>query len=174
MVIRFFYSLRRRNTMQAPSIRRLLCLLACVVLVLNQSCASRQKAADASTSVTDGELRAIGQEVCREVRSEKMWQVAKSGILSSQRDAERYAADLQLGGYDDWRLPTKDELFTLHCIFFRGENNDCAMNSDGEFWTDSGEGKQSLGHWETDYLCGPIFKYVESIRTKGHVRAVRP
>jgi len=45
--------------------------------------------------------------------------------FSSAREAERYAADLQLGGYGDWRLPTKAEMFNLARIFSGKEHRLC-------------------------------------------------
>ena len=50
----------------------------------------------------------------------------------------------------------------------------CVMNHKGEFWMVSKNKEPSLGHWEDDLLCGPEFKFVESIKEDGFVRAIRP
>mgnify|MGYP001312275988 CR=1 FL=1 len=121
-----------------------------------------------------GQLRAQGKEICQEVQSGKMWQVDKKSKFSSAREAERYAADLQLGGYGDWRLPTKAEMFNLARVFFWKKNADCTMNMRGDFWLVDDRGKTSPGHWEFEYACGPQSRFIKAIQPKGYVRAVRP
>jgi hypothetical protein len=46
------------------------------------------------------------------------------------------------------------------------------MKRTGQYWA-FGEGRATLGHWETYLLCAPNHKYVKSPGTKGYVRAVR-
>jgi hypothetical protein len=140
-------------------------------IVISLGCASKEKK---GSSVTDNSavLQKIGQDVCLDVNSEKMWQIEREGIFSSYEEAEQYAVHLRLGGYDDWRLPTKSELFDLHYIFYWKKNGNCTLKSSGEYWTFD-DGKPSLGHWETHFLCEPNYKYVKSLGTKGYVRAVR-
>jgi len=160
--------------MQCFTKRNLLHIIACIVLMLSSGCASRQDKADPVRSDADGELLVTGKGICQEVRSGKMWQASKSGLFSSLQEAERYAASLNLGGYNDWRLSTKEELFDLYYIFFWEKNGDCAMNRNGNFWAVSVDGSPSLGHWETYFLCNPEFRYIKSQGTRGYVRAVRP
>ena len=74
----------------------------------------------------------------------------------------------------DWRLPTKSELFELFYIHYWKNDGTCVMNHKGEFWMVSKNQEPSLGHWEDDLLCGPEFKFVESIKRNGFVRAIRP
>ncbi len=119
-------------------------------------------------------LRAEGSEICEETKSEKMWQKGKGGPFLTLQEAEQYAADLQLGGYNDWRLPSKEELFHLYHVFFWKKNNNCDLNQSGEFWSVAKDGRSSLGHWETYFLCDPEFNYVKSLKTSGYVRAIRP
>jgi hypothetical protein len=40
------------------------------------------------------------------------------------KEAKKYAKDLRLGGYDDWRLPTKDELYKISNIKTYGKYDD--------------------------------------------------
>ena len=136
--------------------------------------ASDQQATDLPGKGKEGLRQTQDGLICQEMRSGKMWQVQKKGEFSSLPEAEHYAADLQLGGYDDWRLPTKEELFNLSCMFFWKRNNDCLMNRKGEYWTVSQKHEASLGHWEIDFACGPEYHYIKAIQPKGFVRAVRP
>lgn len=119
-------------------------------------------------------LQTEGTEICEEIKSGKMWQKGKGGPFFTLQAAEQYAADLQLGGHNDWRLPSKEELFELYHIFFWKKNNSCDLNQNGEFWSVAKDGRSSLGHWETYLLCDPEFNYVKSLKTSGYVRAIRP
>lgn len=143
-----------------------------VMILTGYGCAARQTGATGAEKV--GLLRAQGEEICQETRSGRMWQVAKGGMFSTIEEAQEYVANLQLGGHDDWRLPTTEESLKLMQLFFWKQNGDCSMNSQGDFWTVSSAGKGSLGHWEDYPLCGSEFKYVKSLKTKGYVRAIRP
>lgn len=112
--------------------------------------------------------------ICHEVQTNKMWQFGKEGPFSSLEEAQRYAAELKLGDYGDWRLPTKSELFNLYYVHYWKNDDACEMNHKGEFWMVSKDQGPSLGHWEDDLLCGPEFKFIEAIKQDGFVRAIRP
>jgi hypothetical protein len=43
-----------------------------------------------------------------------MWATADQGSLMPWGAAQKYAAELETGGYDDWRLPTLEELRELY------------------------------------------------------------
>ena len=146
-------------------------VISCIFFLTMYGCGT---SSDAIRSGADGNLLVIGEEICQEGRTGKMWQIAKKGGINSPEEAKQYAASLSIGGYDDWRLPTKDELFGLYCIFFWEKNGKCTMNRAGNFWALSKEGTTLLGHWETYFLCAPEHKYVHSQGTRGSVRAVRP
>lgn len=149
----------------------LLSLTVLSFLILSNGCAYKDRK-DSFVDETVGVLHDKGQGVCLNVRSGRMWQIERGGKFSSLKEAEQYAVNLQLGGYDDWRLPTKTELFDLYYIFFWKNNGDCSMKRTGEYWA-FGKGRATLGHWETYLLCAPNHKYVKSLDTKGYVRAVR-
>lgn len=146
----------------------------CLILLIltGYGCAARQTGSPGTGKAVL--LRAQGGEICQETRSARMWQAGRGGIFSTMEAARDYAANLQLGGYDDWRLPTREESLNLVQIFFWKQNGDCAMNSQGDFWTVFSDRQASLGHWEDYLLCGPEFKYVKSVKTGGYVRAIRP
>lgn len=151
--------------------RRLIRLILSVLLLSVYGCAA---SSDAIRGGADGDLLVVGEEICQDVKTGKMWQIAKEGVFNSPEEARQYAETLSIGGYDDWRLPTRDELFDLYCIFFWERNGNCTMNRNGNFWSMSEVGVPLLGHWETYFLCAPEHKYVRSLGTRGYVRAVRP
>ncbi len=141
------------------------------VSVLSNGCASKERK-DSPLSDNNGVLLEKEPGVCLDVSSGKMWLKKRGGLFSSFQEAEQYAAQLRSGGYDDWRLPTKKELFNLHYIFYWKKNGDCTIKRSGEYWA-LAEGEPTLGHWETYILCAPNYRYVESPGTKGYVRAIR-
>lgn len=145
----------------------------CLFLLLSgYGCAARQSGIPGAGM--DGLLRVQGAEICQERQSGRMWQVAKGGVFTTIDEAREYVANLRLGGYDDWRLPTTEEALNLMQLFFWKQNGDCSMNNTGDYWTVSGGRQPSLGHWEDYMLCGPEFKYVKSVKTGGYARAIRP
>jgi len=119
---------------------------------MSSGCSPKQNSADGNQGARDGELYARDDLTCGESRSGKMWQREKGGMFSSRQDAEQYVANLQIGGFDDWRLPTREELFTLHNALYWKKNGDCVLDNHGEFWTASKDGEHSPGHWETYFL----------------------
>jgi len=115
----------------------------------------------------------LGNGICRETAGGLMWTEGKSEAIKSREGARQYASKLQVGGYEDWRLPTQAELFRLHDIFFWKKNGDCLMQVSGSFWYANSNEEAGSGYWETYYLCSPEYKFVET-PGKGMVRAVRP
>lgn len=122
----------------------------------------------------EGLVSVNGEEVCQEVHTLKMWQFSKEGPFNSLEEADRFVEELKLGGYDDWRLPTKSELFNLFYLHYWNNDSTCMMNHAGDFWMVSESQAPDLGHWEGDLLCGPEYKFINSIKQHGYVRAIRP
>jgi len=115
----------------------------------------------------------LGSGTCRQTNNGLIWQVDKSRQYSSWQEARRYAENLELGGCNDWRLPTKDELYMLHYISELQGDNDCKMKLSGNFWSFTAGQEATAGRWESYPLCGGNeFRYVKT--DKGFVRAVRP
>jgi len=116
------------------------------------------------------ELKNLGNGVCQQ-RNGLMWQMGASEKFSSGEEARAYAEGLELGGFGDWRLPTKDELYYLCDIFELKLEGDCSIKPKGSYWSDNG--RIQPGEWEAYPLCGGSeYKYLK--RKNGRVRAVRP
>lgn len=143
---------------------KLLGLSVYTVFVLSYGCASQQNSI----------VKLKDQEICQEIKSGRMWQLGRGGEFFSLDEAKSYADSLQLGGYNDWRVPTWDEYFQLNNIFLLKNNNDCVMDFEGDFWSVPEGIEPTLGHWEIYFLCGDELRYKESYRGVGFVRAVRP
>lgn len=109
-----------------------------------------------------------------------MWQQTDGGEMTVEA-AETYCADLVLGGYDDWRLPTAQEAFS---ILNHGTGNpalDAAVfaNTGAEYWWSSERQAGNTGKvWVTN-AGGGIGNHLktETVSAGGikkiHVRAVR-
>jgi hypothetical protein len=81
---------------------------------------------------------------------------------------------MELGGYDDWRLPTREEFLELYFAFDYGSGNarDLGIVIEGNFWSAEKDGLGFSGAWKDGDSCEISRNY--KIANKGHVRAVRP
>jgi len=145
---------------------------AVLVFILG-GCVSNKTLPEAYEGNPDVGLVALGNGICQDTSSGLMWATKKSDIFPAWEDARAYADGLEYGGYADWRLPSKDELYRLHDIFFWKKNGECRMQTSGSYWWGSEEKNAVPGFWETYYLCSPEYKFVDT-PGKGVVRAVRP
>ena len=141
-----------------------LCFL--VFCLLSTGCATVGGAGrtDVMTRVADG--------VCRDPHSGLEWQVARSKLIRDIDGARQYAAELRLGGHDDWRLPTIYELYDLSYMVDLHKKGECDFNIEGNFWSDKKDGDGMVGAWEISDQCEPERQYFS--KTKGYVRGVRP
>ena len=117
-------------------------------------------------------LQNLGNGICRDTVSGRMWQIEKSGTISSLQEAEEYVAALRLAGYRDWRLPTIDELYDLNYLIDLFQNGDCALDRKGNYWSGAKDGEGQAGAWKISDQCDPVRGYVPGSR--GFIRAVRP
>ncbi len=122
----------------------------------------------------DARLKALGNGICQDVATGLMWQVGVSANVVGWDQAVGQASQVKLGGHDDWRLPTSDELYTLHDLIEGKLTGDCVIKDKGlSFWTGESERWGQVGFWETYPLCGGVdYKYMK--QKSGVVRAVRP
>ena len=54
------------------------------------------------------------EEFYTDMGSGLMWQAADNGVDISWFEAKDFCEELRSGGFDDWRMPTQDELATLY------------------------------------------------------------
>lgn len=138
-----------------------------VLFFLCQGCASTSSG---SWQQRNAKLVDTGNGICQQSNG-LMWQAGRSKNFSSFDQAQDYVHNLSLGGYSDWRLPLKGELFELCWIFDLKLASDCPSKQEGNYW--SKNGKEQVGNWEAYPMCGGSdYQYLKS--KKGRVRAVRP
>jgi hypothetical protein len=143
-------------------------LIIGVVSLLCQSCASSP--APENKQQGDAELVDQGNGICRQ-KNGLMWQVERTETFANGQEALAYTQKLKLGNLDDWRLPSKEELYELCQLFEMSLAGDCPIKLKGSYWSTNGEAQ--AGEWESYPLCGGSeLKYLKS--KTGSVRAVRP
>ncbi len=143
---------------------RILFLLT-VLLLSFQGCAGK--------SSQQAHLQNLGNGICQDTVTGQMWQIEKGPISTSLEDAEQYARNLKLGGYNDWRLPTVNELYDLNYYFDLFLVGDCNLDRKGSYWSSEKDGTGKAGAWEIGASqCDPSREY--STSTIGYIRAVRP
>lgn len=143
--------------------------LACSLFLT--SCTNSATTNDTTAPPTKVLLEDLGNGVCRELPSGLMWQIKESQKFSSLNEASEYADSLQLGGFDDWRLPTRDECLSF-AELLEIKKGTCPIKFKRAHWV-SHRKKSKAGYWEDYPLCGGSeFRWVKG--KKGSVRAVRP
>ena len=70
-------------------------------------------AADSDGTAKKGERFIIDKTTVTDTRTGLMWAAGDNGADISLVNAQAYCENYTGGGYDDWRLPTQDELATL-------------------------------------------------------------
>jgi hypothetical protein len=61
-----------------------------------------------------GRFTLVDADVAFDTKTRLTWQRGMSpGVFSSVAEATAYCADLQLGGHDDWRLPSAHEMASI-------------------------------------------------------------
>ena len=103
------------------------------------------------------------------------WQLVRSPNISSWNDASKYVNSLELGGHNDWRLPTREELLDLHFVFDFGnaKEGDVVKKIEGYYWVAEKDGTGYIGSWKDGDSC-EITRNFNAGSRGGHVRAVRP
>lgn len=134
------------------------------------SCSKSTPNGDDTVSGKQMLLMDMGNGVCRQLPSGLMWQIQESQEFSTWKEANDYVSTLKLGGFDDWRLPTRDECLSLAESLELKEGN-CPIKFKKGHWT-SNDDKNESGYWEDYPLCGGSeFRWIKD--KKGSVRGVR-
>ena len=116
-------------------------------------------------------LENMGNGMCRQSAVGLMWQIEENRKFPTPEEARKYVESLQLGGYDDWRLPTRSECLNLSELLLL-KKGDCPINFKRAHWVNDGK-KNKSGYWEDYPLCGGS-EFRWSRGKDGSVRAVRP
>lgn len=110
--------------------------------------------------------------ITQERANGRMWQMDRSKRLRTTTEVDACLATLNRGKYNDWRLPTRQELFELFGIFDLKENGEVKFQLEGGYWLVNQNGEIEVGAWEIGDQCGPSRTYFT--KKVGYVRAVRP
>jgi len=168
MTCLLFASLKnmRGNKMKNRSI-----ILFCLVLACFAGC---QTAAVNSPSGPKNQARLsdAGDGVCLDKKTGLMWRTEASPLFTTWEQASRYAAKLDTAGFNDWRLSTSSELYTLYRIIDRKQGGNCPIRMKDSFWTGSTIGEAQVGFWDSEPLCGgPSYFFIK--QSAGKAIAVR-
>lgn len=109
------------------------------------------------------------------VRNKYVWQNTKRIAKRNWKGAERYCQQLNLTGFSDWYLPTKNELKTLidskrKPKLTKGFKNISSL-AHNRFWTSSVNTSKSSKAWRIDFKTGNIKSQKKA--NKYYVRCVR-
>jgi hypothetical protein len=139
-------------------------LILLVLLPLATGCAGRKTAGFSDS----------GEGIMRVGSSPLMWQKARGPLFTSWEEADNYAKNLELGGYGDWRLPTREEFLELYFAFDFGKADarDLGINIEGNYWSAEPDGMGFSGAWRDGDSCEITRNYQPA--AQGFVRAVRP
>ena len=146
-------------------------IISCLVLVFFTGC---QTVSMPSSTQAGRQPRLVdfGYGICLDTVNGLMWHVEKSGFFGSWQQAHQYVENLDVAGFDDWRLPTYDEFYILYRILARKNSGNCPIKLKDSFWTGNTEKKSRTGFWDSEPLCGgPSYFFIK--RSAGAVIAVR-
>lgn len=135
-------------------------LTFCFLLLLNNANARSVQLVD------------VGNGIYKDTKTGLMWEVKKSHRFSSMEEVDNYLKGLKLGGFNDWRLPTKHERWELLHVFLLDRNGKCKLKRlNSPYWTTKTEKGTLPIRLEIDCYCrdDEIISYASS----GYVRAVR-
>lgn len=149
----------------------MLMIAAFGLILCLSSCAGNSKTgADGQVQGKDY-LEDLGNGICLQHPSGLMWQAGKSQNFSNWDDANQHVKSLNLGGFNDWRMPTPDECLRLSKLIKMKKSN-CPMETGGNHWVNKDDSFEA-GQWESNINCdGPLFRWTKD--KKGTVKAVRP
>jgi hypothetical protein len=154
--------------------RNHLAQLFCIAFIfLLSGCAATEKLADTQTKNVP-RLQKISDDICLDQKTGLMWQMSLSKkSFSSWQEAMQYVQDLSIDGHNHWRLPTYDELYILHDILEKHQNDGCKMKQEKSVWSGNTEKEGKAGYWATYPTCGGV-DYLFVKMKRGSIRAINP
>ncbi len=118
-------------------------------------------------------LLKLADGICRDEITGLMWLEKRSRKITDSAGAAHYAAGLDQGGYQGWRLPTLQEFSSLNATCMLNKTGDCRIQDKSAYWFTTEDGNIKAGRWVSpDYTCGLRYELEET--ETGYVRAVRP
>ena len=117
-------------------------------------------------------LRTHSVEEFQDTARQRFWQVNRSKKIKTIEEVSAYLTTLNQGKYDDWRLPTKLELFQLFSDFDLKRNGNLKIRLEGSYWLLDDMGQAHVGAWEIGDQCGPSRTFYKG--KAGYLRAIRP
>lgn len=119
------------------------------------------------------ENKSSSANIVKDKRTNLMWQDnddAKS-IKKDWDNARKYCANLTLGGYDDWRLPSIEELRSLvdYSLYRPAINLPFKNAADGaSYWSSTSNANNSSYAWIVNFEYGHVYRisksYVDFVR----------
>ncbi len=117
-------------------------------------------------------FKLFSEEIIQDTARQHFWQVKRSKILKNTEEVNAYLATLNQAEYNDWRLPTEQELFQLFSTFDLKLNGNIKIRLEGNYWLLSNINQPYVGTWEIGDQCGPSRTFYKG--QSGYVRAIRP
>jgi len=151
--------------------KKALTLAGIIVITLTVQASLLAAESLASQQEVDGRLLDLGNGTCQDVKTGQIWQQEMSSKITTLEKANAYVKTLNLGGNNDWRLPTVGELYSLHITVDLHENGNCTLKSEGSYWSDEPDNMGRVGAWEMDDNCDPERQYIP--KKAGRIRAIR-
>lgn len=152
-------------------VKRIMNLCSFCMIVLLISCAATNERAKEIAGSEPAVMIDFKNGIFKDTRTGLMWQKERGPLLTNIDEARLYVKKLNLGGYNDWRLPTVFELYELNFTFDFKKTESLSIKREGSYWSLSGEDDGRAGAWETGQQCEVERNYFK--RSKGYVRAVR-
>ena len=143
-------------------------VIAIILAASLSACAGINKSLSNDILINKGDGTIISEKF------QLQWQQDISKRFTNTVDAEEYVNNLTLGGYSDWRIPTKAESHNLFFSMDFGKSNakDMDMKMDGSMWVVLENGQLQAGAWDAGETCCIVRTFKKD--SKGGVRAVRP
>ncbi len=117
-------------------------------------------------------LTIVSENVFQDSISHLDWQIQRSKRIKTEKEVQLYIQTINHGEHNDWRLPTKQELYEIFSVFDLKLNGEVKVRLEGNYWLADDNGQAYVGAWEIGDQCGPSRSF--SRGKAGFVRAVRP